>query len=67
MARPLKRYVLFRKYYTGYRIQKTYSENIVDYFPSRKNGMAVLVSTQKIFHTVAVRYKPPIERIDIYY
>ena len=66
MVRALYGYVPFRKYYTGHCIPRKYSENVVDYFPSSKNGETESVSTQKLFHTIVGRSKSPIEKIDIF-
>ena len=46
-------------------MQKKYTENFVHYFPPSKYGMIESVSTQKIFHTIAVHNKAPIEKIGI--
>ena len=57
-------------YLSGSKIQginKKYSENFVDYFPPTKNGMTKSVSTQMLFHLVAVHSKPPTKKISICY
>ena len=49
-----------------YCIPEKYNEIFIDYFPSSKNGMAVSVKTQKVFHTIEERCKPPVEKIGIW-
>ena len=58
-------YVHFGKKYTVHCILQSIVKN--DYFPSSENGMTESESTQKLFHTIAVRRKPPIEKIGICY
>ena len=57
-------------YLSGIKIQditRKYSENFVDYFPPSKNRMTESVSTQKLFQSIVVHSKPPIERNSICY
>ena len=42
-----------------------YSENFVEHFPSSNNGKTESLSTQKLFHTVAVHSKSSIEKLNI--